>query len=133
MHRLPGQTQVEGDQDWQASKLTIAERGKHLLTTGIHTDCEFLVGADGSDQQVCKLFSLFLKIIQSNIMWYLQVIKAHKLYLAQSSPVFESMFFGMMAEGAAKAEPIVIPDLAPSSFNHLLQWVFHNMTILYWF
>jgi len=66
--------------------------------------------------------------IQSNnitqqylILYFLQVIKAHKVYLAQSSPVFEAMLFGMMTEGAVTNELISIPDLTPSSFKDLLQ------------
>jgi len=47
-----GQTIGEVSQDWQTSKTTIAERAKHLLKTGLFADCQFLVGADGSNQEV---------------------------------------------------------------------------------
>jgi len=38
--------------DWQSSKFKIPERTKHLLETGLYSDCKFLVGAAGSKQQV---------------------------------------------------------------------------------
>jgi len=47
-----GQTISEVSQDWQTSKTTIAERAKHLLKTGLFADCQFLVGAHGSNQEV---------------------------------------------------------------------------------
>jgi len=64
---------------------------------------------------------LYVKKI-SLIILFLQVIKAHKVYLAQSSPVFEAMLFGKMTEEApVMNELISIPDLTPSSFKDLLQ------------
>jgi len=48
-----GQTNAgEMSQDWQTGKTTIAERAKHLLNSGLYADCEFLVGANGSNQEV---------------------------------------------------------------------------------
>jgi len=46
------QTIGEVSQDWQTSKSTIAQRATHLLMTGLYTDCQFLVGANGRDQEV---------------------------------------------------------------------------------
>jgi len=54
----------------------------------------------------------------------LQLIRAHQIFLAMSSPVFEVMFYGTIMTQAAtgnKNEPITIPDLTPSSFRDLLQ------------
>ena len=57
------------------------------------------------------------------ITFFLQLIKAHKIYLAQSSPVFDAMFFGKMTEGDVTNELVVsIPDLSPASFKELLQY-----------
>jgi len=53
MNSSHGQTHaVDMSQDWQTSKTTSAERAKHLLMTGLFADCQFLVGANGSDQEV---------------------------------------------------------------------------------
>ena len=54
----------------------------------------------------------------------MQVIKANKTFLGMSSPVFDKMFSGKMIEGAAGGtdQPIIIPDLSPSSFKDLLMW-----------
>ena len=43
---------VEMSQDWQIGKTSVVERARHLLNSGLHADCEFLVGANGSDQEV---------------------------------------------------------------------------------
>lgn len=84
----------EESREWQSSLLTLRERGSHLMKLGLWTDCVFLVGPD-------------------------QVrIAAHKLFLAISSPVFEAMFFGGMAEGN---EPIPTPDVQPEAFRTLLK------------
>lgn len=48
-----GQSHIEGmNQDWQTGKSTVVERAKHLLDSGLCVDCQFLVGANGSDQEV---------------------------------------------------------------------------------
>ena len=49
-----------------------------------------------------------------------------------SSPVFDAMFFGKMIEGTAtiNQQPISLPDLTPSSFKDLLQWVFPIVILL---
>ena len=56
----PTHAAVDMSQDWQSSKTTSAERAKHLLMTGLFADCQFLVGANGSDQEVNTLFPYFL-------------------------------------------------------------------------
>jgi hypothetical protein len=55
-------------------------------------------------------------VIISHVVF--QEFGAHKLFLAMSSPVFEAMFFGGMAE---KGDPIPILDVQPEAFKALLE------------
>lgn len=48
----PWERHAVGYQDWQTSKTTAVERAKHVLMTGLFADCQFLVGAYGSGQEV---------------------------------------------------------------------------------
>lgn len=83
--------------DWQTTKKQIKERGQHLLETGMWSDCRFIVGTEPNQQ----------------------VLEGHKLFLAMSSPVFEAMFYGGMAE----KDPIAILDVQPDAFRALLEYV----------
>ncbi|XP_029167527.1 BTB/POZ domain-containing protein 1-like [Nylanderia fulva] len=85
--------------DWQTSKQKISERGQYLLETGQWSDCKFIVGQEPQQQ----------------------TLKGHKLFLAMSSPVFEAMFFGGMAE---KNDPIPIKDVQPEAFKALLEYIY---------
>ncbi|XP_012541605.1 BTB/POZ domain-containing protein 1 isoform X2 [Monomorium pharaonis] len=85
--------------DWQTSKQKLSERGQHLLETGQWSDCNFIVGQEPQQQ----------------------TLKGHKLFLAMSSPVFEAMFFGGMAE---KNDPIPIRDVQPEAFKALLEYIY---------
>jgi len=57
-----------------------------------------------------------------------QEFGAHKLFLAMSSPVFEAMFFGGMAE---KSDPIPILDVQPEAFKALLEYDFFILCFLF--
>ncbi|XP_043262563.1 BTB/POZ domain-containing protein 2-like [Colletes gigas] len=85
--------------DWQINKQKISERIQYLLETGQWSDCNFIVGEEPHQQ----------------------TLKGHKLFLAMSSPVFEVMFFGGMAE---KNDPIPIPDIQPEAFKALLEYIY---------
>ncbi|XP_072750296.1 uncharacterized protein [Anoplolepis gracilipes] len=85
--------------DWQTSKQKLSERGQYLLETGQWSDCKFIVGQEPQQQ----------------------TLKGHKLFLAMSSPVFEAMFFGGMAE---KNDPIPIKDVQPEAFKALLEYIY---------
>ena len=63
------------------------------------SDCKFIVGQE-PDQQV---------------------MEGHKVFLAMSSPVFEAMFYGRMAE---KNDPIPIKDVQPGAFKALLEYIY---------
>ena len=52
-----GQIHDQVSQDWQSSKSTIAERAKRMLMTGLYADCQFLVGAHESNQEVSILIT----------------------------------------------------------------------------
>ncbi|KAK2587209.1 hypothetical protein KPH14_002952 [Odynerus spinipes] len=85
--------------DWQISKQKISERGQYLLETGQWSDCKFIVGQEPNQE----------------------TLKGHKLFLAMSSPVFEVMFYGGMAE---KNDPIQIRDVQPDAFKALLEYIY---------
>lgn len=71
---------------------------RHILRNKTFSDCQFEVKTKSS----AKLF------------------KAHKLILAMSSPVFEAMFYGVMAEDN---RPIIVQDIEQEIFQALLEWV----------
>ncbi|XP_018574174.1 BTB/POZ domain-containing protein 6 isoform X1 [Anoplophora glabripennis] len=84
--------------DWQTTRKLVKERGQYLLETGMWSDCRFIVGTEPNQQ----------------------VLEGHKLFLAMSSPVFEAMFFGGMAE----KDPIAILDVQPDAFKALLEYIY---------
>ncbi|CAH1102996.1 unnamed protein product [Psylliodes chrysocephalus] len=84
--------------DWQTTRKLVKERGQYLLETGMWSDCRFIVGTEPNQQ----------------------VLEGHKLFLAMSSPVFEAMFFGGMAE----KDPIAILDVQPDAFRALLEYIY---------
>ncbi|CAL7945976.1 unnamed protein product [Xylocopa violacea] len=85
--------------DWQINKQKLLERSQYLLETGQWSDCKFIVGQEPHQQ----------------------TLKGHKLFLAMSSPVFEAMFFGGMAE---KSDLIPIRDVQPEAFKALLEYIY---------
>ncbi|KAK3921128.1 BTB/POZ domain-containing protein 6-B [Frankliniella fusca] len=87
--------------DWQITKTTMCERGQQLLETGQWSDCKFIVGTEPHQQ----------------------AFEGHKVFLAMSSPVFEAMFFGGMAE---KDGPIHIFDVQPEGFKALLEYIYSD-------
>lgn len=48
--------------------------------------------------------------------------KAHRLILAMSSPVFERMLFGPLAEG----EELKLPEDPPEAFKWLMKYIYHG-------
>ncbi|XP_011506518.1 PREDICTED: BTB/POZ domain-containing protein 6-like isoform X2 [Ceratosolen solmsi marchali] len=85
--------------DWQITTHKIAQRGKYLLETGQWSDCKFIVGQEPHQQ----------------------ILEGHKIFLAMSSPVFEAMFYGSMAE---KNDPIPIRDVQPEAFKALMEYIY---------
>lgn len=76
-------------------------RGQYLLQSGQWADCQFLVGESTSSE----------------------VIQAHKLYLAASSSVFSTMFYGSIPE---EIQPIKVPDVAAKVFKLMLKYIYTN-------
>ncbi|CAH0776069.1 unnamed protein product [Bemisia tabaci] len=89
--------------DWQYSKTSICERFKTLHHLSKWTDCTFIVGFDE----------------------HYKVINCHKLVLAASSPVFEALFFGLLATSESN-RPIRVPDIAPHTFHLMLQYLYED-------
>ncbi|XP_014361077.2 uncharacterized protein LOC106712915 isoform X1 [Papilio machaon] len=85
--------------DWQLECTELKQRGAYLLQSGQWSDCTFLVGTE--PHQV--------------------VLSGHKLILAMSSPVFEAMFYGGMAE---RNDPIPILDVQIEAFKALLEYIY---------
>ena len=58
-------------------------------------------------------------------------MKAHKIFLAMGSPVFENMFYGGMVQANAgksvdsRSETIEVLDIQPATFKELLESVIH--------
>ncbi|XP_043287444.1 uncharacterized protein [Venturia canescens] len=87
--------------NWRKTKKGVLAKLQYLLVSGQWSDCIFLVGIPP-----CQEF-----------------LKAHKVHLALSSPVFETMFFGSMSEGT---EPIKVPDVEPATFKAMLKFIYTN-------
>ncbi|XP_058824699.1 actin-binding protein IPP-like [Topomyia yanbarensis] len=85
-------------QEWKVSG-NVKARLQHLLKTETWTDCHFLVGPESN----CKL------------------IGAHKLILCISSPVFQAMLRGELADNV---ETIHVPDVEPGIFELLLKYIY---------
>ncbi len=70
-----GQIHDQVSQDWQSSKSTIAERAKRMLMTGLYADCQFLVGAHGSNQEVSilntQIFTCITMIVLLNNFYFI--------------------------------------------------------------
>lgn len=85
--------------NWQMTKQGIAARGQYILENSQWSDCQFLVGIPPNQE----------------------IVAAHKLFLAMSSPVFETMFFGSMPE---EKNSIRIPEVQIEAFKALLKFVY---------
>ncbi|XP_054285031.1 BTB/POZ domain-containing protein 6-B-like isoform X2 [Macrosteles quadrilineatus] len=90
--------------DWQIHKTSLISRFKELHLQSHWSDCAFRAG----DEQT-------------------EILRAHKLVLAASSPVFEALFYGTLAE---KSEIINVPDLEPQTFRLLLKYIYCDSTEL---
>jgi len=85
--------------NWQATKDSVKDRLDFILTNSVQTDVDFLVGKG----QLAKKIS------------------AHKLILSVGSAVFDSMFNSLLA---SSDKQIKIPDIEPSSFSTMLQFIY---------
>ena len=91
--------------NWQTTRATIRERSKFMFDNNLFTDVKFVVPkANGESESK-------------------QVISAHKLVLSISSPVFEAMFYGELAE---TADSIELPDCECDSLLELFRYLYSD-------
>lgn len=89
--------------DWQSCR-NLQFCNRHMLTNQVACDIDFMVGEDQ------------------------ERIPAHKYILISRSCVFLTMFCGPLAETQRE---INLPDIEPTVFNALLEWVFQNIFLIF--
>ncbi|KAL1496959.1 hypothetical protein ABEB36_008002 [Hypothenemus hampei] len=75
--------------------------------------------SDSLQQEKLRTFFREQKFVDCTFKIGNEEIKAHKLILACSSPVFEKMFFGQLA-----SNEIVLEDVEVLEFNQMLQFIY---------
>ena len=108
----PAAQPSQSSEDWQTTKETVRDRTAFLFNNSLLSDIKFVVTntQDESNSRQVR-------------------IPAHKLVLAISSPVFEAMFYGQMAE---KGEEVELPDTDSHALLEFLRFVYCdevNLTI----
>ena len=97
------------EKNWQTTKPTIRDRSKHMFNNGLFSDVKFVArGPNGESESK-------------------QVIPAHKFVLSISSPVFEAMFYGELAE---TTDAIELPDCEYDSLLELFRYMYSDEVIL---
>ena len=96
--------------NWQTARSTITQRSKFIFNNDLFSDVKFVAQNAAQDGSESK-----------------QVIPAHKLVLAISSPVFEAMFYGELAETSASIE---LPDCEYDSLLELFRYMYSDEVIL---
>jgi len=97
------------EKNWQTTKPTIRERSEHMFNNDLFSDVKFVVrGANGEGESK-------------------QVIPVHKFVLSISSPVFEAMFYGELAE---TTDSIELPDCEYDSLLELFRYIYSDEAIL---
>ena len=100
----------ENEKNWQTNKLTIGERIMHMFNNDLFSDVKFVVRGGPNGESESK-----------------QVILAHKFVLSISSPVFEAMFYGELAE---TTDSIELPDCEYDSLLELFRYMYSDEVIL---
>jgi len=98
------------EKNWQTTKPTIRERSMHMFNNDLFSDVKFVVRGGPNGQSESK-----------------QVIPAHKFVLSISSPVFEAMFYGELAE---TTDSIELPDCEYDSLLELFRYMYSDEVIL---
>ncbi|CAH3110138.1 unnamed protein product [Pocillopora meandrina] len=94
-----------GDENWQTTRPTIRERAKFVFNNDRLSDIKFVVRkTDGESESK-------------------QVIPAHKFVLSISSPVFEAMFYGELAE---TKDFIELPDCEYESLLEFFRFMYSD-------
>ena len=97
-------------ENWQTTRPTIRERSKFMFNNDLLSDVKFVVQKAAQGERESK-----------------QVIRAHKFVLSISSPVFEAMFYGELAE---TTDSIELPDCEYDSLLELFRYVYSDEVIL---
>ena len=93
------------EKNWQTTIPTIRERSKFMFNNDLFSDVNFVVRkTDGESESK-------------------QVIPAHKFVLSISSPVFEAMFYGELAE---TRDSIELPDCEYESLLELFRFMYSD-------
>ena len=95
------------ERNWQTTTPTIRERNKFMFNNYLFSDVKFVVQKSAQGESESK-----------------QVIPAHKFVLSISSPVFEAMFFGKLAETTDRA--IELPDCEYESLLELFRYMYSD-------
>ena len=91
------------ERNWQTTRPTVRERSKYMFNNDLYSDVKFIVHRS-DHESVSK-----------------QVIPAHKFVLSISSPVFEAMFYGELAE---TGDSIELPDCEEVSLLELFRYMY---------
>ena len=93
------------EENWQTTRPTIRERTKFIFNNSRFSDVKFVLQkTDGESESK-------------------QVIPAHKFVLSISSPVFEAMFYGELAE---TRDSIELPDCEYESLLELFRYMYSD-------
>ncbi|KAL9980192.1 hypothetical protein ACROYT_G008746 [Oculina patagonica] len=93
------------EKSWQITRPTIKERSKFMFNNDLFSDVKFIIRkTDGESESK-------------------QVIPAHKFVLSISSPVFEAMFYGDLAE---TGDSIELPDCEYESLLELFRYMYSD-------
>ncbi|XP_068752966.1 BTB/POZ domain-containing protein 6-like [Montipora capricornis] len=98
---------MSSPEKWQTKRPTIRERTRFMLNNDLFSDVKFVVRISNSDDES-----------ESK-----QVIPAHKFVLSISSPVFEAMFYGELAETSGCIE---LPDCEYNSLLELFRFMYSD-------
>ena len=93
------------ERNWQTTRPTIRERNKFMFNNDLFSDVKFVVKT-ADDESERK-----------------QVIPAHKFVLSISSPVFEAMFYGKLAE---TTDSIELRDCEYDSLLELFRYMYSD-------
>ena len=93
------------EKNWQTTRPTIRERTKFIFNNDRFSDVKFVVRKTDVESESK------------------QVIPAHKLVLSISSPVFEAMFYGELAE---TRDSIELPDCEYESLLELFRYMYSD-------
>ena len=97
-------------ENWQTTRPTIRERSMFMFNNDLLSDVKFVVQKAAQGKSESK-----------------EAIPAHKFVLSISSPVFEAMFYGELAE---TTDSIELPDCEYESLLELFRYMYSDEVIL---